>query len=36
MWDDETACAIFAVQRDTIVFDEQTTLLIRPLIGCPR
>lgn len=33
-WDDETACAIFPVQSDTIAFDEQTSLPIRPLIGC--
>jgi acetamidase/formamidase len=33
-WDDESACEIYSVDHDEIVFDERTTLPIRPLVGC--
>jgi acetamidase/formamidase len=33
-WHDETACAVYPVDNDAIVFDERTILRTRPLIGC--
>jgi amidase len=33
-WDDESACAVYPVEGNSIVFDDRTTLPTRPLIGC--
>jgi acetamidase/formamidase len=33
-WDDESACAIYPVGEESIVFDDRTTLPTRPLVGC--
>ena len=33
-WDEETACAVYAVDGDSLRFDDRTTLPTRPLIGC--
>jgi amidase len=33
-WDDETACELFPVKDGVLRFDDRTTLLTRPLIGC--
>ncbi len=33
-WDEETACDVYVVSRESVVFDERTTLASRPLIGC--
>src|ERR1044072_7030855 len=33
-WDDESACAVYPVEDGRLRFDEQTSLPLRPLIGC--
>jgi amidase len=33
-WDDESACDVYTVTEDSVVFDERTTIPTRPLVGC--